>query len=101
MRAVSASSRCCPTLTCPTTAPSRCAVAFCHNLPPAGRLDLFERRRAELLTRAGNSRRTDGGDGRVNTYLRSLLERDTAALEADLAWLDRLIADERAAGATP
>jgi len=76
-------------------------VAFCHHLPPAGRLDLFERRRAELLTRAGNSRRTDGGDGRVNTYLRSLLERDTAALEADLAWLDRLIADERAAGATP
>ncbi len=46
-------------------------------------------------------RRTDGGDGRVNTYLRSLLERDTAALEADLAWLDRLIADERAAEATP
>ncbi len=76
-------------------------VAFCHNLPPAGRLDLFERRRAELLTRTDHSRRTDGGDGRVNTYLRSLLERDTAALEADLAWLDRLIADERAAGNTP
>ena len=76
-------------------------VAFCHNLPPAGRLDLFERRRAELLTRADQRRRTDGGDGRVNTYLRSLLERDTAALEADLAWLDRLIADERAAEATP
>ena len=75
-------------------------VAFCHNLPPAGRLDLFERRRAELLTRADQGRRTDSGDGRVNTYLRSLLERDTAALEADLAWLDRLIADERAAGAT-
>ena len=43
----------------------------------------------------------DGGDGRVNTYLRSLLERDTAALDADIAWLDRLIADERAAEATP
>ena len=76
-------------------------VAFCHNLPPARRLDLFERRRAELLTRIDQTRRTDGGDGRVNTYLRSLLERDTAALEADLAWLDRLIADERAADTTP
>jgi DNA-binding PadR family transcriptional regulator len=76
-------------------------VAFCHNLPPAGRLALFERRRAELLARSVHRRRSDGGDGRVNTYLRSLLERDTAALEADLAWLDRLIADERAAEATP
>jgi DNA-binding PadR family transcriptional regulator len=76
-------------------------VAFCHNLPPAGRLELFERRRAELLTRTEQRRRSDGGEGRVNTYLRSLLERDTAALEADLAWLDRLIADERAAEATP
>ena len=35
-------------------------------------------------------------DGRVNTYLRSLVERDTAAAAADLAWLDRLIAEERA-----
>ena len=76
-------------------------VAFCHNLPPAGRLELFERRRAELLTRADQRRRTDDGEGRINTYLRSLLERDTAALAADLAWLDRLIADERAAEAAP
>jgi DNA-binding PadR family transcriptional regulator len=76
-------------------------VAFCHNLPPAGRLALFERRRADLVARSVHRRRSDGGDGRVNAYLRSLLERDTAALEADLAWLDRLIADERAAEATP
>ena len=76
-------------------------VAFCHNLPPAGRLELFERRRAELLTRADQRRRHDGPDGRVNTYVRSLLERDSAALQADLAWLDRLIADERATEATP
>jgi DNA-binding PadR family transcriptional regulator len=75
-------------------------VAFCHNLPPSRRLELFERRRAELRTRA-EQRRTDSGERRVNTYLRSLFERDTAALEADLAWLDRLIADERAAEATP
>jgi DNA-binding PadR family transcriptional regulator len=77
-------------------------VAFCHNLSPTQRLTLFERRRAELRDRAEHRGRTATGDGRVNTYLRSLLERDAAALEADLAWLDRLIVGERAAaGATP
>jgi DNA-binding PadR family transcriptional regulator len=84
-------------------------VAFCHLLPPPARLDLFERRRAEILTRVAQARqprRGNDSDRRVNVYLRSLLERDTAALEADLAWLDRLIADEQAAmrdtpGGTP
>jgi DNA-binding PadR family transcriptional regulator len=69
-------------------------VAFCHNLSPADRLALFERRRAELVRR--RDRRGPSGPGRpVNTYLRSLRERDTAALAADIAWLDRLIAAER------
>jgi DNA-binding PadR family transcriptional regulator len=70
-------------------------VAFCHNLEPAERLELFQRRRAELLRRAGQSGgRPAGSDGRMNNYLRSLLERDTAVLAADIAWLDRLTADE-------
>jgi DNA-binding PadR family transcriptional regulator len=77
-------------------------VAFCSNLSPDQRLALFERRRAELQRRvdqrAGTGAAGTGpGDRRVNTYLRSLFERDTAALEADLAWLDGLISDERAA----
>ncbi|HEX6421103.1 MAG TPA: PadR family transcriptional regulator [Acidimicrobiales bacterium] len=72
-------------------------VAFCHNLAPDGRLALFRRRRAELVRRAEQRRATPAGDGRVNAYLRSLLERDTAAIEADVAWLDRLIATESAA----
>jgi DNA-binding PadR family transcriptional regulator len=71
-------------------------VAFCHHLSPVDRLHMFERRRAELVRRTDHRRSTADSDGRVNTYLRSLLERDTAALEADMAWLDRLIADERA-----
>ncbi len=72
-------------------------VAFCHNLSPAQRLELFERRRAELVRRADHRRGgSPGSDSRVNTYLRSLLERDTAVLEADMAWLDRLIATESA-----
>ncbi|HZA87465.1 MAG TPA: hypothetical protein VE466_11345, partial [Acidimicrobiales bacterium] len=69
-------------------------VAFCHNLPSAARLELFERRRAELVRRRDQRSSAPGSDGRVNTYLRSLVERDTDAIAADLAWLDRLIADE-------
>ena len=73
-------------------------VAFCRNLSPAERLELFERRRAELARRRDQRRNPARADGRVNTYLRSLVERDTAAIAADLAWLDRLIAEERATG---
>jgi DNA-binding PadR family transcriptional regulator len=76
-------------------------VAFCRNLASDERLVLFERRRAELARRADHRRRSAQSDGRVNTYLRSLVERDSAALAADLAWLDRLIADERAATGDP
>jgi DNA-binding PadR family transcriptional regulator len=77
-------------------------VAFCHHLSPAERLNLFERRRAELVRRADQRRDSAPvSDGRVNTYLRSLLERDTAVLQADIAWLDRLVADERAASGDP
>ncbi|HZM30144.1 MAG TPA: PadR family transcriptional regulator [Acidimicrobiales bacterium] len=73
-------------------------VAFCRNLPQAGRIALFERRRAELAQRAAQQP-ADPVGRRVNTYLRSLRERDRAALAADIAWLDRLIADEKAAPA--
>jgi DNA-binding PadR family transcriptional regulator len=72
-------------------------VAFCRNLTSAERLELFERRRTELGRRRDQRRDPARSDGRVNTYLRSLVERDTAAIAADLAWLDRLIAEERAA----
>ncbi|MGH9112925.1 MAG: helix-turn-helix transcriptional regulator [Acidimicrobiales bacterium] len=74
-------------------------VAFCHNLPPAERVDLFERRRAELVRRRDQRTSAPGSDRRVNTYLRSLVERDTDAIAADLAWLDRLIAAEHGAAA--
>ena len=70
-------------------------VALCHHLDPAERLALLQRRRAELLRRADHgSGSPAASDGRVNTYLRSLRERDSAVLAADIAWLDRLIADE-------
>lgn len=77
-------------------------VAFCHELPPDRRLGLFERRRAQLANllvrqQAGerSNRRRTGGD-RVDSYLRSLREHDSETIQHDIAWLDRLIAAERA-----
>ena len=67
-------------------------VAFCRHLTTAQRLELFERRRAELLARAAERRR--GPERTLDRYLRTLRERDEANLSSDLAWLERLIADE-------
>jgi DNA-binding PadR family transcriptional regulator len=74
-------------------------VAFCGELTPARRLELFERRRSQLasqLAGARASRRRRAGE-RLDPYLRSLRDHDTAAVEHDIAWLDQLIADERSA----
>jgi len=68
-------------------------VAFCRYLSTGERIALFERRRAELLARAAERRR--GPDRALDRYLRTLRERDDAALTNDLAWLERLLADER------
>jgi DNA-binding PadR family transcriptional regulator len=68
-------------------------VAFARHLSPAERLELFERRRAELIRRRDDRVRSTT---RRDTYLRALHERDTATIDHDLAWLDGLIADERA-----
>lgn len=68
-------------------------VAFARHLADASRLELFERRRTELLKRRDDLRRrsADGSD----TYLGALRERDADHLVNDLAWLDRLIDAER------
>lgn len=69
-------------------------VAFCRHLTTAQRLELFEGRRAELVARIAERRR--GPERTLDRYLRTLRERDDANLSNDLAWLDRLIADEQA-----
>ncbi len=56
---------------------------------------MFERRRAELLARARRAARATRSDGVLDRYRRMLRERDDESLSHDLAWLDRLIADER------
>ncbi len=71
-------------------------VAFASLLPDAARMELFERRRTELLGRRDDLRRRESNPGRRNhTYLGALLERDAENLANDLAWLDRLIDAER------
>jgi len=71
-------------------------VAFCRFLSTSERLAIFESRRAELLGREADRRRGAGGTDRVlDRYRRMLRERDDESLTQDLAWLDRLIADER------
>lgn len=72
-------------------------VAFCHHLRPAERLALFERRRQELVTRREQRRPPTETAGRINRYLRSLIDHDTEVAEAERAWVDRLIEAERAA----
>jgi hypothetical protein len=69
-------------------------VAFARHLDGDARLELFERRRTELLTRRDALRRRGTGR-RADRYLGALQERDTDHLANDLAWLDRLIDAER------
>lgn len=76
-------------------------VAFCHHLSPAERLELFAGRRAELVRRRDQRRtavRSATRVSTVNTYLRSLLERDIESMTADIAWLDRVVEAERSGG---
>jgi DNA-binding PadR family transcriptional regulator len=68
-------------------------VAFARHLSDAARLELFERRRTELLGRRDDLRRRK--QSTQDTYLGALRERDTENLINDLAWLDRLIDAER------
>ena len=69
-------------------------VAFARHLDPAARLEVFERRRTELLGRRDDLRRRSTGR-RSDRYLGALQERDADHLANDLAWLDRLIETER------
>lgn len=71
-------------------------LAFARHLPGEQRLGLLERRRAQLverLARIRSSVRT--GRDRLDDYSRSVVEHSTETTEADISWLDRLIAAER------
>jgi DNA-binding PadR family transcriptional regulator len=63
-------------------------VAFCRLLPPSTRLEMFERRRADIQARLAG--RHDA-DPRADLYRRSLLEFQDDRLRRELAWIDELI----------
>ena len=71
----------------------RLQLAFCRFLPPDRRLGLLELRRAHLVSLQAMARRNP--EPSTDPYVRSLFQRDQERLKHDLAWLDRLIADER------
>lgn len=70
-------------------------LSFCRFLPAERRLDLLERRRAQLADRLTRSRRSNPAARPTDRYTRSLLEHRRSTTEHDLHWIDKLITDER------
>lgn len=78
------------------------ALAFARHLSPETRLALFERRRARLVERLASARDSIRADrDHLDPYARSLVEHGNQTTEADITWLDGLIAAERGASASP
>jgi DNA-binding PadR family transcriptional regulator len=71
-------------------------LSFCRWLESADRIELLQRRRAELADRLARSRRSRGPA--LDRYTRSLAEHRTESVERDLAWIDALIDEERRLG---
>ena len=76
-------------------------LAFARHLSPETRLALFERRRARLVERLAAARTAIRVDrDHLDSYARSLVEHGTKTTEADISWLEGLIAAERNTPAT-
>ena len=73
--------------------------AFCRHLPRQARMELLQRRRADLVERLSHARRATAGRG--DRYTRSLAEHRTKSTERDLVWVEELIAAERQTAALP
>jgi DNA-binding PadR family transcriptional regulator len=77
-------------------------LAFLASLEPRLRLGVLEERRHALQDRLHGARRSFKGarSGRgTDRYRLALMERSVKSTEADIAWLDELIAGERSAAA--
>ena len=70
-------------------------LAFCRWCEPEVRLGLLQRRRTALVERLSEGRRTMRPSERIDRYVRSLMEHETESTERDIAWLDRLIEEEK------
>lgn len=79
-------------------------LAFARYLAPDARLRLLERRRAHLVEQLAQLQQTQASSAATSNtstrdaYRTSLLEHTNATTEADISWLDRLIAAERSGG---
>ena len=76
-------------------------LSFFRYLDPDSRLGVLERRRAHLTTRLAESRRSIKESAnrtrrRMDDYTLALINRSVSSTEADIAWLDELIENERA-----
>ncbi len=82
------------------TSAFRVRLAFFRYMEPETRIDFLERRksvlRERIVTARSSMRRTAD---RVDRYTQSLIEHGVRSAEADVAWLDELIASERFPGA--
>jgi len=78
-------------------------LAFLGYLEPGSRLTVLQDRRLALQERLHGARRSfkgARGEGRgADRYRLALMERRVRSTEADIAWLDELIAGERSAAA--
>lgn len=68
-------------------------VAFCRVLEPGERLELFQRRRADLERRL--TARSNRAEGPADRYRRSLIAFQDDRLVREIAWLDDLITEEQ------
>jgi DNA-binding PadR family transcriptional regulator len=73
----------------------RVRLAFFRYLSPEKRIRLMERRRAGLQERLDEIKAAAHGPAEEDDYQRALLEHGRAATEADIAWLNGLIQQER------
>jgi hypothetical protein len=70
-------------------------LAFFRYLPPETRVRLLERRRNALDTRLAEIKSHLRDAGTTDDYQRALVDHARAATEADIAWLNQLIRNER------
>jgi DNA-binding PadR family transcriptional regulator len=75
-------------------------LTFARHMEPEARLELLERRRAQLVQHLREVRvGEDGDDTELDHYARSVVEHTAHGVEQDIDWLDRLIEAERATAA--
>ena len=69
-------------------------VALAKYLTPNLRVNLLERRRADLLERLAEVR-AGAKNEQLDPYARSVMEHSAQGVELDLAWIDNLLSTER------